>query len=380
MARPAPIKAHAPCPRRLAPALIALGIALAAAGCEASFPNMPDPIASRPPPPSSDQIALRAYAETLEPRYAQNPEDKVTAVHYAQALRGLGQHAQAVAVLQGLAIKNPRDMQVLAAYGKALADAGRLQEAASVLERAHTPDRPSWSVLSAQGSVADQMGDHAGAQRYYAAALKIRPDQPDILSNLGLSYALERRMPQAEASLKLAAAQPTADARIRQNLAMVLSLEGKDARGRGRFAQGSRAHRRGGERGATEADDRRLADLGAGEGRARRPAHGRQADRDRLERHAAIKPARSHRGDLDDRRRHDDGEQHRQEEDDHRHGELRRQRRGLLLGEHQPMGRGFPGRARANACPSGVPYFSAWVRTVTICLVDSMPVRLAKLS
>ena len=134
-----------------------------------------------------------------------------------------------VAVLQGLAVKNPRDMPVLAAYGKALADAGRLQEAASVLERAHTPDRPSWSVLSAQGSVADQMGDHAGAQSYYSAALKINPNEPDVLSNLGLSYALERKMPQAEDSLRLAVAQPSADARIRQNLALVLSLEGKDA-------------------------------------------------------------------------------------------------------------------------------------------------------
>jgi len=210
--------------------LVTLGLVLAAAGCDAGLPGMDDdPIASRPPPPSSDQAALRTYADMLEPRYSQHPEDKVTAIHYAQALRGLGMHAQAVAVLQGLAVKNPRDLPVLAAYGKALADAGRLQEAANVLERAHTPDRPSWSVLSAQGSVADQMGDHAGAQTYYSAALKIKPDEPEVLSNLGLSYALERKMPQAEETLRLAAAQPRADARVRQNLALVLSLDGKYA-------------------------------------------------------------------------------------------------------------------------------------------------------
>lgn len=213
----------------LAPAAAVLALALAAAGCDASLPTLPDPVAARPPPPPSDPAALRAYAENLEPRYDKNPEDKVTAIHYAQALRGLGQHAQAVAVLQGLAVKYPRDMPVLAAYGKALADAGRLQEAATVLEHAHTPDRPSWSVLSAQGSVADQMGDHAGARRYYDAALKIRPNQPDVLSNMGLSYALERQLPQAEAALRLAAEQPQADARVRQNLALVLSLEGKYA-------------------------------------------------------------------------------------------------------------------------------------------------------
>ena len=210
----------------LAPALL---LALTLGGCNNPLPSVSDPIASRPPPPQSDQVALRTYAETLEPRYSQNPEDRTVALHYAQALRGLGQHAQAVAVLQGLAVKNPRDMPVLAAYGKALADAGRLQEAQGVLERAHTPDRPSWSVLSAQGSVADQMGDHTGAQNYYTAALKIVPNQPDVLSNLGLSYALERKMPQAEQALRLAADQPSADSRVRQNLALVLSLEGKYA-------------------------------------------------------------------------------------------------------------------------------------------------------
>ncbi len=212
--------------RRAAPVLL---LVVALGGCNSPLASVSDPIASRPPPPQSDQIALRTYAETLEPLYAKDPENRTTALHYAQALRGLGQHAQAVAVLQGLAVKNPRDMPVLAAYGKALADAGRLQEAAGVLERAHTPDRPSWSVLSAQGSVADQMGDHASAQNYYSAALKIVPDQPDVLSNLGLSYALEQKMPQAEKALRLAADQPSADSRIRQNLALVLSLEGKYA-------------------------------------------------------------------------------------------------------------------------------------------------------
>ena len=73
------------------------------------------------------------------------------------------------------------------------------------------------------------MGDHAGARNYYEAALKIRPNQPDVLSNLGLSYALERQLPQAEQALRTAAEQPTADARVRQNLALVLSLEGKYA-------------------------------------------------------------------------------------------------------------------------------------------------------
>ena len=73
------------------------------------------------------------------------------------------------------------------------------------------------------------MGNHAQAQAYYATALKIMPDQPGVLSNLGLSLALERQMPQAEAMLRRAAALPAADARVRQNLALVLVARGKFA-------------------------------------------------------------------------------------------------------------------------------------------------------
>jgi len=110
-----------------------------------------------------------------------------------------------------------------------LAEAGRPREAAEVLAHAHTPERPNWSVLSAQGSVADQLGDHEQAQAYYAAALKIAPAQPHVLSNLGLSYALSKKLPEAEKTLKEAAAAPDADRPVRQNLALVLALEGKFA-------------------------------------------------------------------------------------------------------------------------------------------------------
>ncbi|MGH6934785.1 MAG: tetratricopeptide repeat protein, partial [Methylocella sp.] len=120
-------------------------------------------------------------------------------------------------------------VEVLSAYGKVLAEAGRSREAAEVLAHAHTPERPDWSVLSAQGSVADQLGNHEQAQAYYTAALKIVPKQPHVLSNLGLSYALSKKLPQAEAALQEATAQHDADRPVRQNLALVLALEGKFA-------------------------------------------------------------------------------------------------------------------------------------------------------
>ncbi len=170
---------------------------------------------------------LQRYADDLGHRYDDDPNNKQVALAYARALRALTRYAQAVAVTQKLAAKYPKDMEVIGAYGKALADAGRLREAAAVLPEAHTPEQPNWSILSAQGSVADELGDHDKAQAYYQAALKIAPNQPEVLSNLGLSYALSKQLPQAESSLRQAVAQPGADMRVRQNLALVLALEGK---------------------------------------------------------------------------------------------------------------------------------------------------------
>jgi Flp pilus assembly protein TadD len=206
-----------------------LPVAICLGGCQSS--GQPDVTgstgtASQRSAPESEGDKRRAVEEWGR-QYDRHPEDKATALNYARALRGMTEYPQAAAVLQRLAIRFPRDTEVLGAYGKALADAGRLREAAELLPRAHTPDRPNWSILSAQGSIADRLGDHEQAQAFYAAALKIAPSQPYVLSNLGLSYALAKKLPQAEKALQEAAAQQDADSRVRQNLSLVLALEGK---------------------------------------------------------------------------------------------------------------------------------------------------------
>jgi len=63
----------------------------------------------------------------------------------------------------------------------------------------------------------------------YTTALKIVPEEPSVLSNLGLSYMLTRELPQAEETLRRAYSNPRADARVRQNLALVVGLQGRFA-------------------------------------------------------------------------------------------------------------------------------------------------------
>ena len=175
----------------------------------------------------TDDTRLRAYADECGKRYERNPGDKTASIEYARALRALTRYSEAVAVIQTAAIKAPKDFDVLGEYGKALADAGQLAQAKDVLSHAYTPDDPRWDVMSVQGMVADRLGDHAAAMQFYHDALKIAPSEPSVLTNMGLSLALAKQLPQAEQALRQAVASPKADARMRGDLALVLALEGK---------------------------------------------------------------------------------------------------------------------------------------------------------
>ena len=132
-------------------------------------------------------------------------------------------------MLEQSAIQNPQNSEVLGAYGRALADSGNYSQALDVLARAHTPENPDWRILRVQGAVLDQMGRHPDAQRHYASALRLAPDEPSILSNLGLSYALSKNLPKAEETLRRAAERPGTEPKVRQNLALVVGLQGRFA-------------------------------------------------------------------------------------------------------------------------------------------------------
>jgi Flp pilus assembly protein TadD len=220
--------------RLFASVAVVCGLALANGGCMTTRSAAPNPMADMASAVPTDQQQAQASpewhraADAWGERYRANPKDPVAAINYAQALRVLGQRAQALSVLEAASIQHPKSMQLLGAYGRALADVGNYQQALDVLGRAHTPDQPDWHILSAQGAVLDQMGRHEEAQRYYATALKIVPEEPTVLSNLGLSYALARNLPQAETVLRRAVTR-TRDPRVRQNLALVLGLQGRFA-------------------------------------------------------------------------------------------------------------------------------------------------------
>ena len=208
-------------------AILALGLC----GCQTSGPSditgsigsvAEKSEASRSSNPRQDLAAARE-------RHRANPKDVDAAVQYGKALRATGQKSQAVAVLEQASIANPGNSRLLAGYGRALADNGNFQQAFDVLGRAHSPEDPDWRILSVQGAALDQLGRYEEARQYYTSALKIAPDEPAVLSNVGLSYVLSKDLPKAEETLRRAHSLGGSDPRIRANLALVVGLQGRVA-------------------------------------------------------------------------------------------------------------------------------------------------------
>lgn len=163
----------------------------------------------------------------LAAKFKKNPGDRNTALYYAAALRSNGQAEQAVAVLEVAVGKYPRDAEVAVEYAKALSAAGRFDQALTVVERAIDPTAPNWNALMVKGAILDQNGQNAEARKLYQTALKVAPDQPSIHANLGLSYAMTNDLDAAEKELRLAVSLRGANSQVRQNLALIVGLQGR---------------------------------------------------------------------------------------------------------------------------------------------------------
>jgi Flp pilus assembly protein TadD len=222
--------------RAIAPLALALVFAGTVSGCK-TMPEMETTAALGFAQASHGEPDWRRSSEPRPEPYRANPSAPEAAISYAQALRASGQRARAVAVLEQASLANPKHKGLLGAYGRALADTGNYTQAFDVLGRALTPEQPDWRILSVQGAVLDQMGRHTEAQRYYGTALRIVPDEPSVLSNLGLSYALSKDLVRAETTLRRAAAHARVDPQVRKNLALVVRLQE-------RFSEAERKHLR----------------------------------------------------------------------------------------------------------------------------------------
>lgn len=211
--------------------LLAGVAALALSACASNRASVADPITTGSISSDASSIAQ------LAARYKAHPRDKITIIYYAAALRAAGQPDQAVSVLEAGQSVYRNDIDIKIAYAKALTAAGRFSQALNVADDAIDPASPDWNALLVKGAILDQNGKSTEARAVYTQALLIAPNEASLEANMGLSYAMTNELDKAEQHLRKAVAMRGATSQIRQNLALVIGLQGRFDECRDMFAR-----------------------------------------------------------------------------------------------------------------------------------------------
>ncbi|WP_292085474.1 MULTISPECIES: tetratricopeptide repeat protein [unclassified Brevundimonas] len=158
-----------------------------------------------------------------------NPMDPVAGVRMAQALREMGQFDQAAGTAQNVLTVQPANLEAMLEVGRAHIARGQAFYGIATLEQARAAAPRDWRPLSLLGVAYQQVRRPDDAKTAWTEALRLSPDNPDVLTNAAIARMGEGDAASAEILLRRAAAQPTATLKVRQNLALSLGLQGKTA-------------------------------------------------------------------------------------------------------------------------------------------------------
>lgn len=161
-----------------------------------------------------DAGAREAYAKVAagSPRYAA-AQSKL-----AWSYQTGGDKPKALALAQQTAAAAPKDRDAQVGYADILRANERWAESAAVLDPliAAQGDKPDWRLLYMRGVALERADRWNDAERDLLTALKLNPDEPDLLNYLGYSW-IDRgeRLPEAIAMVQKAVdARPTSGAML----------------------------------------------------------------------------------------------------------------------------------------------------------------------
>ena len=160
-------------------------------------------------------------------KFAKNPRDLKSALNYARNLKAMGQKRRAISVLQQAAIFHGHDRELAGDYGRLALEFGQLSVAKRLLAAADNPTKPDWKVISARGTVLAKEGKYGEAIPFFERALSLAHNHPSLVNNLALAHAMSGEAERAEGMLRQASIANPASPKIRQNLALVLNLQGR---------------------------------------------------------------------------------------------------------------------------------------------------------
>lgn len=160
-------------------------------------------------------------------QYVQKPTELEPALNYAKDLKALGEKQKALGVLQQISMFHGNDHELLSEYGRLALELDQVNVANQLLAMADDPTKPDWRVTSGRGTVMAKQGKYAEAIPFYERALAIAPSNPSVMNNLAMAYAMNGDPKKAEGILRQASSAPGATSKVRENLALVLGLQGR---------------------------------------------------------------------------------------------------------------------------------------------------------
>lgn len=175
------------------------------------------------PAPTDPQAATEHWGQ----EYSKDPRDLDKALAYAASLKALGQKEQALAVLQQASLLHGSDKKLASDYGRLALEMDQVSVAKKLLEVADDPGNPDWRVVMARGTVLAKEGHYRDSISFYERALALKPGHASVINNLALAYTMSGDAGKGEDLLRQASASGEANAKVRQNLALVLGLQGK---------------------------------------------------------------------------------------------------------------------------------------------------------
>ena len=159
--------------------------------------------------------------------YAKKPHDLNAALSYAKNLKAMGESRRALSVVQQASVLHGNDTELNGEYGRLALEFDQVNLASKLLEAADDPSKPDWRIISARGTVMAKQGQYKAAIPYYERALTLSANQPSVVNNMAMAYAMSGDPKKAEDLLRSVASDDAGSSKVRQNLALVLGLQGK---------------------------------------------------------------------------------------------------------------------------------------------------------
>lgn len=189
-------------------------------------------------PPAKATAQERAMIERMDPlaraafwarEVNKDAADAEAGIHLAAALRAMGNHADAAQAAQRVVVLQPANVEALLEVARVYIAQNQGFYAIEPARKAQGLAPRDWRAASLLGVALEQAERDDEALAAHRQAVALAPTNPVALSNAAMFYAGHGDRTQAEALLRQAAALPGATIQIRQNLALVVGLQGRIA-------------------------------------------------------------------------------------------------------------------------------------------------------